>query len=56
MELCSDGHGEVCFEARNCPACEALAELSHEKDVEIDNRDRRIAGMEAEIENLEEKL
>ncbi len=21
MELCSDGHDEVCYETRHCPAC-----------------------------------
>ena len=21
MELCSDGHNEVCFEGRDCPIC-----------------------------------
>lgn len=26
MTLCSDGHEEVCFEARDCPACEAVTE------------------------------
>jgi len=27
MNLCSDGHDEVCYEGRNCPACEALEDL-----------------------------
>jgi transcription initiation factor IIE alpha subunit len=22
MQLCDDGHGEVAYEGRNCPACE----------------------------------
>lgn len=21
MEICSDGHGEVCYETAKCPAC-----------------------------------
>ena len=24
MQLCSDGHDEVCFDQKNCPACELL--------------------------------
>ena len=35
MNLCSSGHDEVCHEGRNCPACEAIAEmnaLQKEKD------------------------
>jgi len=27
MELCSDGHEEVCFECRDCPCCEAYEEI-----------------------------
>ena len=26
MELCSDGHDEVCYECRNCPLCEEIKE------------------------------
>ncbi len=26
MELCSENHGEVCYEGRKCPACELVAE------------------------------
>lgn len=24
MNLCSEGHEEVCFEGRDCPVCEAI--------------------------------
>ena len=41
MNLCSDGHDEVCYEGRNCPVC-----------IEIDNS----RGLEKQIENLEEKI
>lgn len=27
MNLCQDGHDEVCFEGRNCPVCEKQKEL-----------------------------
>lgn len=28
MNLCSDRHGEVCYEGRNCPACELVAQIA----------------------------
>jgi len=35
MNLCSDGHIEVCYEERNCPACELLDQIRElEKEVE----------------------
>lgn len=27
MQLCSSGHDEVCYEGRDCPACEKISEL-----------------------------
>lgn len=27
MNLCDKGHEEVCFEGRNCPVCEKMAEI-----------------------------
>ena len=35
MNLCEDGHEEVCFEGKNCPACELDEELREE--IEIKN-------------------
>lgn len=34
MNLCSDGHEEVCYEGRNCPSCELVEQLK-EADKEI---------------------
>ena len=28
MTLCSDGHDEVCYEGRDCPACELKDQLA----------------------------
>ena len=33
MTLCSEGHDEVCYESRNCPACEVIKEK--DKEIEI---------------------
>jgi predicted nuclease with TOPRIM domain len=35
MKLCNDGHEEICYEERNCPACELLKENEElEKEIE----------------------
>lgn len=41
MNLCSNGHDEVCYEGRNCPAC-ALCD--------------QIKTLEDEIEDLENTI
>lgn len=45
MNLCDDGHREVCFEGRDCPACEKIDELNEE-----------IKDLEKEVESLENRL
>lgn len=32
MNLCSDGHEEVCYEGRRCPACEIASEKERQLD------------------------
>jgi hypothetical protein len=40
MELCSDGHDEICFDGRQCPCCEIIKEKDGEIEVlESDNDD-----------------
>ena len=46
MTLCSDGHEELCFEGRACPACKFKNELS--------DAENKIKELEAEIETLKE--
>ena len=41
MNLCDDGHDEVCYEERLCPACKLKADLE---------------AAESEIVNLEERI
>lgn len=52
MNLCDDGHQEVCFEGRNCPACEFKHDLhiSEEHNEELKDRIERL---EDEIKALE---
>ena len=52
MNLCSDGHEEVCYEARTCPACEAI----QEKQNDIDDRDTKIKDLQGQVEDLEIQL
>jgi len=52
MNLCSDGHEEVCYEARTCPACEAI----QEKQNDIDDRDAEIKDLKDQVEDLEQQL
>lgn len=46
MDLCSDGHGEICYESRVCPACQAIIEM----------RDVVTAEMQEEIDKLDNKI
>jgi len=42
MNLCSDGHDEVCYDRRYCPVCDVKENLEGE-----------IAGLEKQIKELE---
>ena len=32
MNLCSDGHDEVCYDVRKCPVCRAMEATGAERD------------------------
>lgn len=44
MNLCSDGHEEICHEGRYCPVCEIIKE-----------KDGRIEDLESKVQTLEEE-
>ncbi len=48
MELCSDGHDEVCYDGRSCPVCDAI--LDH------DATTTELAEAEKEIERLKDEI
>ncbi len=50
MNLCSDGHDEVCFDGHICPCCEII----NEKDKEIANLNNEIDGLRDEVKGLEQ--
>jgi hypothetical protein len=54
MELCSDGHDEVCFEARRCPVCEVM-EKRDEVLEDLRAARAKIEKLEDELSNLEDK-
>ena len=47
MEICSDGHGEVCYEGRRCPACDLQLDMQGE----IDDLKDQINQLESEETN-----
>jgi hypothetical protein len=48
MNLCDDGHDEVCYEAKKCPACELIEELNKTEDI--------VASKDEEIDELNQAL
>jgi len=51
MDLCSDGHEEICYERRYCPVCDLKKELTDE----IDTLKSEISELKDQIENLQEE-
>lgn len=57
MELCSDGHDEVCFEQRDCPVCEwkdkvdGLEELIQNLEQQLSRYEDRISELESQPED-----
>lgn len=49
MNLCDDGHDEVCYGDRRCPVCEVIAERD-ELQVELATAKERAVKLEDQIE------
>ena len=47
MELCKDGHDDICYDARYCPLCEALEDIK-ELEKEIASLEEKITELEGE--------
>jgi hypothetical protein len=47
MNLCNDGHDEVCYEGRDCPVCEHVKTISDLED--------KIYDLNEEIKKLNEE-
>ena len=52
MELCSDGHAEICYDEKFCPLCDLETDLRSEiKDLE-----KNVASLEEQIGGLEDTI
>lgn len=48
MNLCSDGHEEICYEGRECPLCEVITR----RNDQIEQLEDQIADLKIEIGEL----
>jgi hypothetical protein len=51
MQLCSDRHEEICYETKQCPACEVITDLENEIQsllYKIERLERRIIKLSEE--------
>jgi hypothetical protein len=46
VNLCSDGHDEVCFDGRICPVCATIKE----KDETIESLQDKVSELQSELE------
>lgn len=55
MNICSQGHDEICYEGRDCPVCDLMSDYKYEIDghIEIiDKLNNEITDLKKEIERL----
>lgn len=50
MNLCNNGHDEVCYEGRHCPACAVADDLNRD----ISKLEEKIADLEYELKEAQE--
>lgn len=55
MDLCSNGHEEVCYEGRQCPACELYDETKKEYDAEFEKLEDQISELKEELKEERNK-
>lgn len=55
MNLCSDGHEEVCYEGRSCPACDFKEKLS-DCETDLSNEKEERKSLDDKVSELEEKI
>lgn len=54
MELCSEGHEEICYEGRNCPCCELIGEKEILEN-KLTDKETEVDSLKAEIEELDKE-
>jgi len=48
MDLCDDGHTQVCYDGGSCPMCD----LEYEKQKVIDELEREVESLKDEIKEM----
>ena len=50
MNLCSDGHDEVCFEGRKCPVCDTKSDMQKT----IDGLEKTVSELQNVLQDMTE--
>lgn len=59
MNLCEDGHDEICYEGNRCPFCDAKSDWKttlEQHDDEVKALTEQITSLEDEIESMRERV
>ena len=51
MDICSDGHEEVCYEVEECPMC-GMIDRNEELELDIEEHEKEIATLQDDIADL----
>ena len=54
MILCNEGHAEVCYEGKDCPACVLQADVDY-ANKEIETLEMKVSDLETEIKDLQKE-
>ncbi len=55
MDLCSNGHEEICYDGRDCPACLLLGEI-RDLNEELGHRADRARELQDQIDELTDEI
>lgn len=56
MELCSDGHDEICHDERKCPICTLIASMEARHEEEKEDLTNNITDLTSERDDLARQL
>ena len=54
MDICSDGHEEVCYEVLVCPMC-GMIQRNEELELDVENYEKEIVTLEDEIADMKKE-
>jgi hypothetical protein len=55
MDLCCDGHDEVCFNGLSCPVCDIIKAAAEDLNAMMAERDEALKAEEEAVRALEEE-